>query len=128
MRARMYDVLIYLIEQYAQPDSGPESGTLAERLSAAGFEGDEINDALHWLSGLTGSESLPLPVAFADRKSFRVLTTAEREHLGEESTGFLYFLESAGVLDPLLREVVIERAVAANPSPVPLESFKIIVL
>ena len=38
------------------------------------------------------------------------------------------FLESAGVLNPLLREVVIQSALATAETPVSLESLRIIVL
>ncbi len=38
------------------------------------------------------------------------------------------FLESAGVLNPLLREVVIQSALATDETPVSLESLRIIVL
>jgi Smg protein len=40
----------------------------------------------------------------------RVYTDAEREVLGESSIGFISFLESAGVLPPPMREMVIDRA------------------
>jgi hypothetical protein len=33
----------------------------------------------------------------------------EQEHLGEDSIGFISFLESAGVLPPPMREMVIDR-------------------
>ena len=38
------------------------------------------------------------------------------------------FLESSGVLPPHMREIVIDRAMAAPGGPVPLDDLKIIVL
>jgi Smg protein len=58
----------------------------------------------------------------------RVYSLAEQEHLGEESIGFISFLESAGVLPPPMREMVIDRANAIPGSPLDLEDLKIIVL
>ena len=124
----MFEILVYLYETYYRPDACPDAGTLAKKLSAAGFEGDEINSALSWLSGLATVTQTTVPVAYAESSSFRVYVDQEYERLGAESIGFLSFLESAGVLNPLLREVVIERALATEERPVSLESLKVIIL
>jgi Smg protein len=58
----------------------------------------------------------------------RIYTDAEREVLDETAVGFITFLESAGVLAAPLREMVIDRAVAAGGGPMALEDLKIIVL
>lgn len=124
----MFDVLVYLYENYFRPDACPDADTLARKLSAAGFEGEEINDALSWLSGLASVTQSAVPIAFGDPKAFRVFAHEEYERLGPDCLGFLCFLDSAGVLNPVLREIVIERALATDETPVPLDQFKIIVL
>ena len=124
----MFEILVYLYETYYRPDACPDAGTLAKKLSAAGFEGEEINSALSWLSGLATVTQTTVPVAYAESSSFRVYVDQEYDRLGAESIGFLSFLESAGVLNPLLREIVIERALATDETPVSLESLKVIVL
>ena len=124
----MFDVLVYLYENYYRPDACPDADTLARKLSAAGFEGDEIDSALSWLSGLATVTQTTIPVAYADSSSFRIYVDLEYERLGPDCIGFLSFLESAGVLNPLLREVVIERALATDETPVSLESLRVIVL
>ena len=48
----MFEVLVYLYETYWRPDACPEHGQLARKLSAVGFENDEIAEALNWLDGL----------------------------------------------------------------------------
>ena len=60
--------------------------------------------------------------------ALRVYSPPEQEHLGEESIGFISFLESAGVLPPPMREMVIDRASAISGGPIDLEDLKIIVL
>lgn len=124
----MYDVLVYLYENYYRPDACPDADTLAKKLSAAGFEGEEIDSALSWLSDLATVTQTTVPVAYARSSSFRVYIDSEYERLGAESIGFLSFLESAGILNPLLREVVIERALATGENPMSIEDMKIIVL
>ena len=61
-------------------------------------------------------------------RSSRVFAEAELERLGAEALGFLQFLESAGVLTPVLREVVLDRVLAVPRGPVALDDFKILVL
>jgi Smg protein len=58
----------------------------------------------------------------------RVYSPAEQELLGEESIGFVSFLESAGVLPPPMREMVIDRATAIGAAPIELDDLKVIVL
>lgn len=122
----MFDVLVYLYENYWRPDACPEHDQLSRKLTAVGFESDEIEDALSWLDGLasvaeTQSQSQsPL--------SLRVYTPAEQERLGTESIAFLSFLESAGVLPAPMREIAVDRAMAAPGGSLALEDLKIIVL
>ena len=48
----MFDVLVYLYENYWRPDACPDHAHLTRKLSAVGFESDEIQEALSWLDGL----------------------------------------------------------------------------
>ena len=122
----MFDVLVYLYENYWRPDACPSHQQLSRKLSAVGFESDEIQDALKWLDGLaTSAESCS---GQQGENSLRVYSEAERELLGEESIGFISFLESAGVLPPPMREMVVDRANAIPGGPLDLEDLKIIVL
>ena len=122
----MFDVLVYLYENYWRPDACPEHDQLARKLTAVGFESDEIEEALTWLEGL--SNTAQRGVAEQAARSMRVYSSAEQEHLGEASIGFISFLESAGVLPPAMREMVLDRATAIPGGPVNLEDLKIIVL
>ena len=122
----MFDVLVYLYENYWRPDACPSHQQLSRKLSAVGFESDEIQDALKWLDGLASSAEAvagnPVP------GSIRIYTTAERDVLGDDSIGFIAFLESAGVLPAPMREMVIDRAMAVGGGAMDLEDVKIIVL
>ncbi|MFO0121429.1 MAG: DUF494 family protein [Inhella sp.] len=122
----MFDVLVYLYETYWRPDACPDSAQLHRKLTAMGFERDDIQDALSWLDGLAASAQAVQAQARAS--SLRVYTDDERDHLGESSIGFIRFLADAGVLPPPMREVVIDRAMAAGQAPIALEDLKIIVL
>jgi Smg protein len=122
----MFDVLVYLYENYWRPDACPDHAQLTRKLSSVGFETDEIQEALSWLDGLaSAAESY---VGEQGPMSLRVYSPREQEHLGDTSIGFISFLESAGVLPPPMREMVIDRASAIPGDPLDLEDLKIIVL
>lgn len=122
----MFEVLVYLYENYWRPDACPDHEQLTRKLSAVGFESDEIQEALSWLDGL--AETAETYAGAQSEASMRVYSPAEIERLGEDSVGFISFLESAGVLPAPMREMVVDRATAVGESPVALEDLKVIVL
>lgn len=122
----MFDVLVYVYENYWRPDACPDRAQLQRKLSAVGFESAEIQEALRWLGGLATSADVGVGRQRSD--SLRVYTGAERDRLGLDSIAFISFLESAGVLPPAMREIVIDRASAAGESPLALDDLKVIVL
>lgn len=122
----MFDVLVYLYENYWRPDACPDHAQLTRKLSAVGFESEEIQEALNWLDGLAGTAQSY--VGEQSASSVRVYSAAEQERLGDASIGFISFLESAGVLPPAMREMVIDRASAISGGPLDVEDLKIIVL
>jgi Smg protein len=143
----MFEVLVFVYENYWRGDACPEPEQLGRKLSAHGFEAEEIRDALHWLDGLSlatqgmqlerdddgsaATVTLRGPAEAAMPQSddaMRVYSQAEQEHLGADCLGFIRFLESSDVLPCGLREIVIERAMAAPGDPVALDELKIIVL
>jgi Smg protein len=135
----MFEVLVFVYENYWRGDACPELHQLERKLSAHGFEPDEIHEALVWLDGLNvAAETIRLPppdpapewTPAPSSASMRVYSVAEQDHLGAECLGFLSFLETSGVLPAPLREIVVDRAMAAPAleGPMPLDALKIIVL
>ena len=123
---RMFDVLVYLYENYWRPDACPDHDQLSRKLSAVGFDSEEIEEALCWLDGLTTTAQGY--VGEQSAASTRLYTASEREMLGNDSLAFISFLESAGVLPPPMREMVIDRAMAVSADGLELDDIKIIVL
>ena len=124
----MFDVLVYLFENYYQTEAYPDQDTLARKLHAAGFENDDIHEALDWLNSLTRLPEDGPPDSLDARSSFRGYAADESAKLSLESRGFIAFLEGAKVLSPLLRELLIERAMALPDDIVGLDKLKVIVL
>ncbi|RZL65243.1 MAG: DUF494 domain-containing protein [Variovorax sp.] len=143
----MFEVLVFVYQNYWRADACPEPGPLSRKLSAQGFEADEIREALHWLDGLSlatrGVQLTPHAdgvsatvhlrtsaddVLAASADAMRIYSQAEQAHLGAECLGFLRFLEDAAQLSPDMREIVLDRAMASASDPVTLEELKIIIL
>lgn len=124
----MFDVLVYLYENFGALSAWPDSAQLTRKLTAAGFEDDEINDALTWLQGLARVTQASNVVREAGANTFRVYAAFEMQSLGASALNFLAFLEGAGQLSSAQREIVIERALALRETPVPLFKLKVIVL
>ncbi len=124
----MFDVLVYLYENYGALHACPDADSLTRRLTAAGFEDEEISDALAWLSGLEQITQESIAVGPESNHAFRIYAALEIDRLGADAIGFLSFLEHAAQLTPTQREIVIERALATDETPIPLEMLKVIVL
>ncbi|HEY0588133.1 MULTISPECIES: DUF494 family protein [unclassified Duganella] len=123
----MFDILVYLYETYYRPDACPEPAALAKKLSAVGFDDVEISEALVWLNDLAAMAGVEQSLTAASSGT-RFYVRQELDVLGAPAVGFIQFLESAGLLSPLQREIVIERALALDEAPVSLGKLKIIVL
>lgn len=126
----MFDILVYLFETYfnAEDFHYPDQDSLALKLAAAGFESDEITEALDWLSGLETLSQSPYPDHLAESTSIRVFADQELHQINSECRGFLSFLETSGILNPLQREWVIDRVLALSEDGVTLEKVKWTVL
>ncbi len=142
----MFEVLVFVFENYWRGDACPELAHLERKLNTVGFDAEEIQDALVWLKDLNlAASGLQQPVVshrdeaegttavnphFFNQSpnTMRVYSFAEQSRLSMESLGFITFLESSKVLTPHMREIVIDRAMAASTDLVPLDDLKIIVL
>jgi Smg protein len=124
----MFDVLVFLYENYSALSACPEFEVLTRRLADAGFDEDEIADAMVWLHELASVTLSSRTRYDADARAFRVYSSQEYACLGPGAIGFIASLDRDGQLNPAQREIVIERAVALGETPLTLERLKIIVL
>ncbi len=124
----MFDILVYLFENYYEADVYPDEGTLTRELSAAGFGRDEISQAMDWINGLEKLAQQSYLPGLADSRAQRHYSDAEEIKIGTEGRGFMQFLETSAILNPLQREWVIDRIMALNEHEVSLEQVKWTVL
>ena len=133
----MFEVLVFVYENYWRGDACPELEQLGRKLNAVGFNVEDIQQALSWLDelNLASHKTELIDISQSAREhhtesvhSMRVYSVAEQDHLGAECLGFINFLESADVLSPHMREIVMDRAMAIPGNPIHLDDLKIIVL
>ena len=144
----MFEVLNYLCNNYWRGQTCPEIAELEHKLNAVGFDTDQVSEALIWLGELTqaasghslaaetgaapesASAAAPSTLALTiapKANSWRIYTRSEQHRLGTQCLGFIHFLESAGALPLAMRELVVDRAVAARAAPLPLNDLKMII-
>ncbi|HSH07406.1 MAG TPA: DUF494 domain-containing protein [Burkholderiales bacterium] len=124
----MYEVLAYVYEHYERTDLAYNGDKIARKLSAAGFEREEIHSALRWLAGMRTGASGEATVIPNVAAAHRVYSPRELAKLDTACLGYLLMLEHSGVLCPQTREQVLERALAADGEPLLLAQLKVIVL
>lgn len=128
MKENLFDVLIYLFENYmdSEEDAVPDLAVLTGELLEAGFHKKEINKAFEWLESLTEREFLGTQLAAAS--TFRIFSAEEMARLDSESRGLLFFLEQSGILSAPNREVVLDRLMALDTEEISLDELKWVVL
>lgn len=132
MKTDMFDVLLYLFENYMSetPYLLPEeAGELLEALEDAGFHDIDINKAFLWLKGLSPIETRSLESTVTlNQKAFRIFNPEEQIRLSRWSLGFLLVLEQLKLIDPYVRELILDRLIALEHFEIDTEKVKWIIL
>lgn len=127
----MFDVLNFVYDNYDAGDPGLAPLQLGRKLIGIGFEADAVQAAMDWLHGMDcAAHPQPLQpwLVQPGQASVRVYPPHEQLVLGIKAIGFISFLEAAGALPAHMRELVIDRALAAQSTPVSLDDLKTIIL
>jgi len=128
MKENVFDVLMYLFENYYMDEDGPVSPdreSVQQELSQAGFPTLEIDRAFLWMEGLA---SEPNPPDTQSERSLRLFSSIEMDRLDTACCGFILFLEQMDVLTPASRELAIDRAMALENEDFDLEQLKWVIL
>jgi len=123
----MFEILMYLFESYIDAGSYPAPDKLSRKLSAACFEGEDIDEALTWLSALRLQNSDSYP-AILNHSGMRFFAELEFQRISAEARQFLLFAEQQSMISAVEREIIIDRAVALQQKDLELEKLKLIML
>jgi Smg protein len=126
----MFEILMYLFENYMDGSVAlnADQDTVVTELEQVGFSRGEIGMALDWLDGLNRAQQTVLSGPSLTSHAIRHYAPEECERIGIEGRGFLLHLEQIGILDPMTREVVIDRITALDGREVDLGGIKWVVL
>ena len=128
MKENVFDVLMYLFENYYMDEDSPvtpDRESVQQELSQAGFPPLEIDRAFLWMEGLA---SEPNPPDSQSDRSLRLFSSVEMDRLDTACRGFILFLEQMDVLTPASRELAIDRAMALENEDFDLEQLKWVIL
>ncbi|MBK9161394.1 MAG: DUF494 domain-containing protein [Nitrosomonadales bacterium] len=123
----MFEILMYLFESYFDAGSYPEPDKLSRKLSAAGFEGEEIDEAITWLSALHQQDPVNYPAAI-ECTGIRYFAELEQQRISFAARQFLLFSEQQRMISAVEREMIIDRAVALQHENLGLDKLKMIML
>lgn len=128
MKETVFDVLIYLFENFLDTDSEEaDPDAMRNELLEAGFSDVEIDKAFDWLGAL--ADQPPMEEYPAHHvHSIRIFSAEEQERLDLECQGFLISLENSGILDKISRELVVDRFMALESEEPNLDQLKWVVL
>lgn len=126
----MFEVLMYLFENYMDGSVAlnADQDTIVTELEQAGFTSNEIGRALDWLDGLNRVQESVQAGPQLTPHAIRHYAGEEVEKLGIQGRGFLLYLEQLSILDPMTREVVIDRLMALDNREIDLGRIKWVVL
>lgn len=118
----MFEILMYLFESYFDAGSYPEPDKLERKLSAAGFEDEEISEALTWLSALQQQSPDCYPAGI-EVNGIRHFAELEEMRISFEARQFLVFTEQQHFISAIEREMIIDRAVALQHENLALDKL-----
>lgn len=124
----MFEVLVYMFENYIDTQFRPDDSTLSRELFAAGFDEDDINGAFDWFNQLELMTDKPELFVTASRANTRIFTDLELKKITGESIGFILFLVQANILTTAQRELVLELAMNLPQAEISVEEMRWIVL
>lgn len=124
----MFEVLVYLFEQYYDSEFDPDQSQWSRRLQSAGFEPDEIDEALDWLHDLRSVDLSIYSGLARSGNGSRCYTVEEQTRLDTACRGFLTFLENTQAVTPLQREVIVDRLMALSGEQATIEALKLVTL
>jgi Smg protein len=126
----MFEILMFLFENYLDDTAvlKMDDDAITLELEKIGFDRYEINRALNWFNGLIQFQKTVAPSHKLTPLAIRHYAPEEAERLGVEGRGLLLHLEQVGIIDPITREMAIDRIMALDYREVDLGRIKWVIL
>lgn len=120
----MFEVLVFIFENYIAHHALPDNDVMAQELSAAGFNQKDIQGAVGWYQEMKSMLTQTSAVYSHQHSATRILTDSEFKKINIESISFVLFLRQANVINDVERDLIIDRAMALKQELVSIEEMR----
>lgn len=120
----MFEVLVFMFENYFANHTWLDNKLMAEELSAAGFDQTDIEGAFDWFQEMKSRLDTPQSMYTQTDESVRIFTQNELAKISTESFSFILFLRQAGVINNLERDLIIDRAMALKQEHISIQETR----
>ena len=120
----MFEVLVFMFENYIAHHALPDDEIMTQELSAAGFEQSDIVGAVDWFHEMRNMLIEPPAVYTHQHTSMRVFSEIEHKKISLESISFVIFLQQANVINDVERDLILDRAMALKQEQIKIEEMR----
>jgi Smg protein len=120
----MFEVLVFMFENYFAHHALPDDKVLEQELSAAGFEKNDILGAFDWFQEMKSRLNTTENSYSHATTAMRAFTNSELKRIDTESRGFVIFLQQANVINDVERDLIIDRAMALKQAEIKIEEMR----
>jgi Smg protein len=120
----MFEVLVFMFENYFANHAQPNNEVLTEELSAAGFAYSDITGAVNWFGEMQSMLAQPASVYCHKDSGTRIFAQTELKKINTESISFILFLQQANVINDVERDLIIDRAMALKQEYIHIEEMR----
>lgn len=120
----MFEVLVFIFENYYANHASPDDKVMEQELSAAGFEQSDILGAFDWFQEMKSMLNTSGKHYAHSQTAMRMFTKNEIKKINTESLGFIIFLQQADVINDVERDLIIDRAMALKQRKIGIEETR----
>ena len=120
----MFEVLVFMFENYIAHHALPDDDIMTQELSAAGFEQSDIVGAVDWFHEMKNMVIEPPGVYEHQHTSMRIFSEIEQKKISLESISFVIFLQQANVINDVERDLILDRAMALKQEQIKIEEMR----
>ena len=120
----MFEVLVFMFENYFAHHEMPDHDVMAQELTAAGFDSPDIAGAFDWFQKMQSMLTETEMFYPQQHRNFRQFNDAELKKISPESLNFVLFLQHADVINNVERDLIIDRAMALPVPEISIEEMR----
>lgn len=120
----MFEVLVFMFENYFANHTLPDNDVMAQELHAAGFDQSDISGAFDWFHEMKSMLTQPPAVYSHKHTGLRMFADSELKKINTESISFILFLQQANVINDVERDLIVDRAMALKQKHINIEEMR----